>query len=266
MEAVQENKKWTGKRIAKLIVDIVCWIFFAIALVFTVFAFTAQSSVAKFPTIGGKAMLTVESPSMEGDHGFSEGDLIISKILPDVESKDKEDIEERANIISELKVTTYDTDGSIIEYGDVITFWKDLDADGTLELNSHRIIGTVARTDGHCEFITKGDNNVAKDNYTVLDNDIVGVWTGGRVRGMGSFITFLQPPHVGFFVCIILPLAGFLAYEVVVLVLTVKKMKGNDKRVISAAEEELIKQKAIEEFMAKQEAEKEAQEKSSDEK
>lgn len=265
MEAVQENKKWTGKKIAKLVVDIVCWIFFVFALVFTVFAFTAQSSVAKFPTIGGKAMLTVESNSMEGDHGFYVGDLIISKVLPDADSEKQEDKDQRAKAISELKVTTYNADGSIAEYGDVITFWKDLNADGVLELNSHRIVGTVTRIDNHYEFVTKGDNNPTKDSYTVLDNDIVGVWTGGRAPGLGGFIKFLQPPQVGFFVCIILPLAGFLAYEVVILVLAVKKAKGSDKRIISKAEEELIKQKAIEEFLAKQEAEK-AQNNSKDEK
>lgn len=265
MEAVQENKKWTGKRIGKLVVDIVCWIFFVFALVFTVFAFTAQSSVAKFPTIGGKAMLTVESDSMEGDHGFKVGDLIISKVLPDANSEKQEDKDERAKTISELKVTTYNADGTIAEYGDVITFWKDLNADGVLELNTHRIIGTVTRSDNHYEFVTKGDHNQYKDSYTVLDNDIVGVWTGGRAPGLGGFIKFLQPPQVGFFVCIILPLAAFLAYEVVVLVLAVRKAKGVDNKVISAAEEELIKQRAIEEYIAQQKAD-EAHNKSKDEK
>lgn len=264
MEATKKEKKpWTAKRISKLVVDIVCWIFFAFALVFTVFAFTAQNSAAKYPTFGGKAWLTVESDSMEGDHGFKVGDLIVCKLLPDKDSKDSAKIEERYTTMLNLKATEYDTDGSVKSYGDVITFWKDINQDGVLELNSHRIerVFVSEVNPGHIEFQTKGDNCTTRDPYTVLDDSVIGVWTGTRIGGLGSFIKFLQPPHVGFFVCIILPLAGFLAYEVVILILTIRKMKGKDKKVISAAEEELIKQKAIEEFLAKQEAEKASKDK-----
>ena len=272
MEAVKETKKWTGKKIAKLIVDIVCWIFFAIALVFTVLAFTAQSSAAKFPTIGGKAMLTVETNSMEGEHGFYVGDMIIVKVFPESNSTKPEDLEKRKAAISELKETTYNAEDptKIDEYGSVVTFWKDLDQDGTLELNTHRIIKAETRPDGHIAYITKGDNNPYVDPYQILDNDIIGVWNGKRMSGFGTFITFLQPgtpveKHLGFILFIIVPLAGFLTYEVIYLVLVVKKMRNKDKRLISAAEEELIKQKAVEEYMAKQDAEK-AQNKSKDEK
>ncbi len=131
-----------------------------------------------------------------------------------------------------------------------------------MELNTHRVIKVETRADGHYEFITKGDHNPGNDPYKVLDNDVVGVWTGKRVAGMGSFISFLQPPHLGFFLCIILPLAAFLAYDIVYLVVTIKKSKAKDRRIISKAEEELIKQKAIEEFLAKQEAEKASKDKS----
>lgn len=255
MEAKKE--KWTGKRIAKLVVDIVCYIFFAFALVFTIFAFTAQNSSTGVPTIGKKALLTVESSSMKSENGFDEGDLIFVKVLPDVE-----EAEERAKAISELKVTEYNADGSIKELGDVITFKKDLDYDGVLELNTHRIIGVETAANGHVYFTTKGDNNLSKDNDKVIDNDVLGVWTGKKNAGGGKFIHDLQPPQYGFFVFIILPLAGFLTYEIVILVLTIKKMKAGDSRTISAAEEELIKQKAVEEYLKKQEAEKASQENS----
>lgn len=258
MEAKKE--KWTGKRIAKLVVDIVCYIFFAFALVFTIFAFTAQNSSTGVPTIGHKALLTVESPSMKGENGFDEGDLIFVKVLPDVQDEDK--AEERAKAISELKVTEYNADGSIKELGDVITFKKDLNYDGVLELNTHRIIGVETDANGHLYFTTKGDNNLSNDNDKVIDNDILGVWTGKKNAGGGKFLHDLQPPQYGFFVFIIVPLAGFLTYEIVLLVLTIKKMKEGDGRKISAAEEELIKQKAIEEYLKKQEAEKASQENS----
>lgn len=262
MEATKEIKKWDAKRISKLIVDIVCWIFFAFALVFTVFAFAAQNSVTKYPTFGGKAWLTVETNSMEGDHGFYVGDLIVSKVLPSANDEDPKKQEERYTTLSQLKATEYNADGSIKSYGDVVTFWKDVNSDGVPDLNSHRIekIFESTKNPGHLEYQTKGDN-AKPDGYTIFDDSIIGVWTGTRIGGLGSFIKFLQPPQVGFFVFIILPLAGFLAYEVVILVLTIRKMKGKDQKVISAAEEELIKQRAIEEFLAKQEAEKASKDK-----
>ena len=209
---------------------------------------------------------------MEGEHGFYEGDLIITKILPDAnleedETKKAEYTTQRNEVFAELKAATYSADNTLEELGDVITFKKDLNGDGTVELNTHRIVEVrIDAINGHYYFVTRGDNVGHNDPYEVVDNDVVGVWTGKRIAGMGSFISFLQPPHVGFFVFIILPLAGFLAYEIVILVLTVKKMKGgSDKRTISKAEEELIKQQAIEEFLKKQEAEK-ANKKDSDNK
>lgn len=249
MEATKETKKWNAKRISKLVVDIVCWIFFAFALVFTVFAFSAQASKTNVPTIGNKALLNVQTDSMIGEDGFKPGDLIVIKVFPAIEETKKAD--ERKEFIADLKE------------GDVVTYWIDLNNDGVRELNSHRIV-EVNTIGGQTAFTTKGDNNPANDTNAVFDTDVVGVWTGKKAAGMGSFIDFLQPPHIGFFVFIIVPLAGFLAYEVVVLVLTIKKMKDGDKRSISKADEELIKQKAIEEYLKKQEAEKEASKENSE--
>lgn len=228
-----------AKKTTKIVVDVIFWIFFVFSLALTILAFTAQSSPTGVPTIGDTAMLTVESDSMEGEDGFYKGDLIFVEVFPDEE----EDKNGRTEKMAELQV------------GDVITFRKDLDGDGIVDLNTHRIISTRMNGESYV-FSTKGDNEEYQDLYEIYDSDIVGIWTGKRMAGFGSFINFLQPPQVGFFVCIILPLAGFLTYEVIVLVLTVKKMKGKDKKTITKEEEELIKQKAIEEFLKKQEAEK----------
>lgn len=231
------------KKNAKLVVDIIFWVFFAFSLAFTILAFTAQSSPSGIPTIGHTAMLTVESDSMEGKDGFNEGDLIFVKVFP----AEGEDDAARAEKMSELKV------------GDVITFKKDLNGDGTQELNTHRIVEICDKVGEHYVFQTKGDNKENNDLYQIFDTDIVGAWNNKRMAGFGKFISFLQPPHWGFFVCIILPLAGFLAYEIVFLVLNVREIKGKTTRKISKEDEELIKKQAIEEFLKKQEAEKNAE-------
>lgn len=228
-----------AKKVTKIVVDVIFWIFFVIALAFTVLAFTAQASPTGYPTIGGKALLTVQSDSMESKDGFYKGDLIVVKMF----KTEKEDAATRKQEIAALKVK------------DVITFKMDINGDGLEELNTHRII-EILEKDGHVVFHTKGDNTSAQDPYNLYDSKVLGKWTGTRVGGLGAFINFLQPPQVGFFVVIILPLAGFLTYEIVYLVINVKKMKKGDKRTISAAEEELIKQKAVEEYLKKQEAEK----------
>lgn len=242
MKSMSPKAKKTGK----IIVDVVFWVFFVFALAFTVLAFMARASAVNgFPQIGDKTLLTVETDSMKSEKGFNAGDLIISKVIKD---------DDKA--ISELKE------------GDVITFPYTIeDTDGAYKTIyvDHRIIAFEPQgTDGKI-IITHGDNNPDGVNERVLPDRVIAVWTGNKVAGLGSFISFLQPPHWGFFVVIILPLAGFLAYEIVVLVKAVQEIKGKDKRVISAAEEELIKQKAIEEYLQKQEAEK-ASEKTTDKK
>lgn len=232
------------KKIVKIVVDVFFWIFFALALFFTVFAFASQSSTRGYPKFGNTAFFSIQSNSMENstfeDGGFKKGDLIVTHVLSEQEK-------------NELKV------------GDVITYYWDLDGDGTLEANTHRITGiaeynvngTIARVQ------TKGDNNETNpvpEKYTVPTDRIECKWNGKKIGGLGSFISFLQKPY-GFWPIIIAPLTAFLIYEIVVLVKTIKKTKHAENRIISANEEELIKQRAIEEYLKKQAEEKSMSEK-----
>lgn len=249
-----------AKKITKIVVDVIFWVFFAFALAFTVLAFTAQSSTTGVPTIGNKAFMTVKTDSMDGEGGFKVGDLIVVEVLPEIESGDKKDetINAKREALSNIEV------GQSITFKMIVT-----DEKGTHEaFNTHKVIEITpdpAKPDDMlaATFHTQGINVALPDAEPPVGADVLGVWTGSRVKGLGSFITFLQPgkgpEHLGFPLLIILPLAGFFAYEVVILVLNVKKLKGDSgKRTISKAEEELIKQQAVEEFLKKQEAEKKA--------
>jgi len=228
------------KRITKIVVDVIFWLFFAFALCTTILAFSAQSSPTGYPEVGNKIMLTVQSDSMSGEDGFNEGDLIFINSF----DTEEENADARKESISKLQI------------GDVITFRRDLNNDGVVELNTHRIISIETLVDGQYVFRTQGDNKDLPDTYSIYECDILGKWNGKRLAGAGAVIDFLKPPHFGFFALIILPLTGFFAYEVIILVIYVRKIKNKDKRVITEADEELIKQKAIEEFLKKQEAEK----------
>lgn len=258
-----------AKKITKIVVDVIFWIFLVFSLGLTILAFTAQSSPSGIPTVGNKAYLTVATDSMDAEGGFKVGDLIVIEVIPEVKSsKPQETIKAKKEALE------------AIEVGQSITFREQITEGGTTYtvLNTHKVV-SITPDEEHPEdilyatFTTHGINDAGKEGVfeETLGGDVIGVWTGKRVAGLGKFITFLQPgkgkEHLGFVFCIILPLAGFFAYEVAVLAINVKKMKGeSDKKTITKAEEELIKQRAIEEFLQKQEAEKKASEKDTSEK
>ena len=75
-------------------------------------------------------------------------------------------------------------------------------------------------------------------------------------------MSFLQS-SLGFGLCILLPLALFFVYELVIFIRTVLSLKNEGKKVISAEDEEMIKQRAIEEYLRRQQ-EKEQKDSSSD--
>ena len=222
------------KKGLKIASDILFWIFFVLAILFTVIAFSSKSSSKGYPKFGNTALFTIESDSMNVEGGFKKNDLIITHVLSDDEK-------------DQLKV------------GDVITFVLPGTSGESSDqgiFNTHRIVEEpVKDASGHLVYVqTKGDANTTKDGYKVLVDNIEARWDGGKIGALGGVISFLRQPY-GFWPCIIVPLCGFLGYEIFVLVTTIQKTKNKDKRLISKADEELIKQQAVEEFLKKQQEE-----------
>lgn len=225
-----ESKK---KKIVKIVLNTLLWIFLVFAFCMMMLAFMAQANDTGVPAIGKKCILTVVSDSMEPT--IKKGDLIIGTTLTPDEKK-------------ELKA------------GDIITFFADLDGDGVKDINTHRIVKD--HYDGaDYAFRTKGDNsslyaaNQEDDGYTVNLDDIICTWKEGdaQAHGLGTFIAFLQS-RTGFLCIIVIPLAIFFIYEIVMFVLTLLKVKNKDKKVITAEDEAIIRQKAIEEYLRMQQA------------
>lgn len=222
------------KKGLKIASDILFWIFFVLAILFTVIAFSSKSSSRGYPKFGDTALFTIESDSMNVEGGFKKNDLIITHVLSDDEK-------------DQLKV------------GDVITFVIPGTSGESSDqgiFNTHRIVEEpVKNADGHLVSVkTKGDANSTMDDYRVVAGNIEARWDGGKIGALGGVISFLRQPY-GFWPCIIVPLCGFLGYEIFVLVTTIQKTKNQDKRMISKADEELIKQQAVEEFLKKQQEE-----------
>lgn len=94
------------------------------------------------------------------------------------------------------------------------------------------------------------------DSTNLLRSDILAVWSGSRIGGVGSVIKFLQKP-VAFFLVILIPLLLLFGYNIFLLVKMIIAEKTRNAREAAIAEvsanqidEEEIKRKAIEEYLA----------------
>lgn len=206
------------KKVAIVIGNVLLWMIVIFALVVTMLVFSSTNSngVANFL---GYIPLTVESPSMHPT--FDEGDLIICKQIEDPYS---------------LKVD------------DVITFWTLID--GQKVKNTHRIV-KINDTGNSISFITRGDNNPIDDELPAYQSELIGKWTNVRLTGAGKIMAFLRT-KLGFFVCILLPMALFFLLELYKFILTVISLK-NDQNVPELDEEE-IRRRAVAEYIEEQKA------------
>ena len=111
-------------------------------------------------------------------------------------------------------------DAQTLKEGDVIAFF-DPAGNGT-SIVTHKIKEVIYNDgDGSIkEFKTYGINNFSADGSPEIDRvhvpvgDVVGIYNGFRIPYLGSVAMFMQTT-VGLLVCIGIPLALFIAYEVI---------------------------------------------------
>lgn len=234
-EKEKQNVKSTPKKVLSIVGNTLLWLFVAFAVLMTIFAITSRSNVDNVPSIGGKIIAPIVTDSMKPT--FKSGDLLICD-----------------------KLKTLD-DQLSLEEGDVVQFRarRDLNGDGKNDLIAHRIIKVNYQDDGVTvkNYDLKGDNDAGVE--TVNPVDVVSKWNGTKIPGVGKFIFFLQT-FLGFGLLIVLPLVLFFILELVLFIKKYLEIKNAGKKKITAADEELIKQKAIEEYLRKQQEEKAAQE------
>ncbi len=229
-----ETKK-TLKKTLSIVGNVLLWLFVAFSLLITVLVFSAQGNEDGVPSLFGKSWITISSNSMADTYG--QGDLVFMEKLSE---KEKASLKE----------------------GDIITYWAtelDINQDGITgnDLNTHRIVGFE-----NGEIITKGDNNTHADNkdklhpYTVDMKDVVGKCTeDGKLPMVGGILSWLRSP-LGFFLCVVLPLILFFLYELYNFISIIVAERAK-KKPVSTEEEEAIKRRAIEEYLAAQESAKE---------
>lgn len=206
----------------KKIIDIILWVVLGLITAFVMVAFVARIENPDMPKLGNNYYMSVESESMKGT--FNKGDVIVVK-------------------------SYLDEDRTKFEKDDVITYFA-YDESGNRYINTHRVLYVEVREDA-TYYKTKGDNNLTEDSYFVTDSNVVGEWTGVTIPVVGGIISFIRTIP-GFIVCIVAPMGAFLIYQLIDFVRAIEKYKNKDKVVLSKEEEELIKQKAIAEYLAKQ--------------
>ncbi|MCR4614783.1 MAG: signal peptidase I [Clostridiales bacterium] len=284
-------------KVVNTIVNILLVIVLIFSATITVMVLTSTFNEERIPSLGNKAVLTIETDSMLGPKGFSTKDVVIIDRLT----------EEEAQNLQVGQVITFHT--SILEYEVLLT---------------HRIVGVYYHGDVRY-YVTRGDNTPARDTEYVTAKEIVGVWnnwhttaadnkevlnaepvvtdidelsaqpedpnrplSGPMIKGLGGVLKFLSS-QTGFMVCIIVPLALFFIYQLYKLftmisenknkaaMAAVEAEKAKIEEMLKAAgknadgtdasppteplDEEAQKQKIIEEYLAKQKAEKEEEEK-----
>ena len=227
--------KTEAKKIVSIVLNVLVWAILVFATLVTILTFVSMNAKDGVPSIFGKSIVSVQSPSMDGDKegSFKQGDMLfVDKITQD----EAWDLQE----------------GTIIVYRAPI----DINGDGeTGDINTHRIIGKRVTEGGIVYFETQGDAEPVPDNYELRFTDVIAVYNGhSRLRGMGAVADFLKS-SIGFLLVVVLPMALFFLYELYNLfkILMENKMQ-KASATVSAETEEEIKRRAIEEFLAQQAA------------
>ncbi|MBE5958536.1 MAG: signal peptidase I [Lachnospiraceae bacterium] len=210
------------KRVFEVAADILAWVLLIVAffVTLTVLTSTKNDGVAR---LFGYTPMSVQSNSMKPT--FNKGDLILVKKVDDLYS---------------------------LKENDVITFYTIVE--DTKIINTHRIV-KIEKKDNSISFITRGDNNPVDDEIPVVPADIIGKWTGKSFGKVGVALDFVQTQK-GFFICIIIPIAIIFLFELYKFIQTLIEVKTEG---LQDVDEEEIKKKAIEEYLAKQQKEAQAQ-------
>lgn len=222
----------------KKIINIVLTV---LQIVLVLLAVTASIIIIANPssnTIGKTStrLLPVLSDSMDGPHkdSFKKGDLVISK-KPDGKK----------------------WDANKLEIGDIITYELPTVANA---YNTHRIVDYKKNDAGQVVgYITRGDKpGLSNDEGYVLPHNVLGIYKSHLV-GTGKAILWLQTP-TNFLLVIVLPLVLLFVYNIVIFVKMIMDNKvakateqaGAGTIATEGLSEEEIKQKIIEEYLAKQ--------------
>ena len=179
MDAVAQPSK--GRRVANIVINVVLVLAIIVAALCTYTSYVSTSGNG-VPSLLGIRILSIKTESMYPT--LNPGDLIFDTGVKDT---------------------------SALRPGDIITYWTVID--GERVLNTHRIT-EIYNGGGYLIFQTKGDNNTAADPLTVHESEIVGMYKGAKIGGLGKVFDYLQT-STGFLIVVVIPVAIFFLYHLI---------------------------------------------------
>lgn len=219
------------KKIGSIALDALIVMIFIISLLVVVASITANRQNGQ-ANVFGYTVNSVQTDSMAPS--INAGDLVVSKLIT---------ADNKAEIV--------------LEKGQIVSFYDELE-NGMPILITHRI-DDIKDEGGTLIYTTWGDNRVSApipdDPMTINEIQSVCLF---RIPFAGRFIDFLKTP-LGFILCLVLPLLGFIAwqaYKLVSLYLKSKKLELEEEaEKISKTKSELSEEEKnaiIAEYLAKQ--------------
>lgn len=171
LEYNKQEKVIKRKKTMKVVRNVLFYVFLTIIVPF--FVFSLINRIQKNTTmIGNRAMMVVASGSMsfkneKNDYLLGEDDRFNYQF-------------NRGDIIILEKVKSIDD----IEKYDVICYYNPQQKMNVI----HRVIEVKSNN----AYVTRGDANDASDNFEPSLTDVVGLYNGKALRGVGLFVLFLQ--------------------------------------------------------------------------
>lgn len=177
---MKEEKAKSSISILVNIVSTVVLVFSVIICILIIMSLKSSSGVAQ---VFGYTVFSVQSDSMEPV--FYEGDLIVVRCTKPADRFEK---------------------------GDVVSYFT-YDKVGTRFVNTHRIV-KVLKGETRDRYLTQGDNAPQMDDKKLSSSNILGVYTGKRVSGLGKVIDFINSP-TGVLLCVVIPSAIIIVAQII---------------------------------------------------
>ncbi len=203
------NKKF--KSVMNVLLDVVIVLFLVFAALTLVVSLSQKvEKPGSVSQIFGYTFRSVQSSSMEAydesgkliDGAFRKGDIVICKVTGNV----NDTYEVGDTVLFQMPVTRND-DGTYTECAP----YEALE----YVYVTHSITEVVTSDDGTLLYKTQGINEHSLPDLNYKDaSEIKAVYTGTRLAGFGTFSDFVKS-GLGFFLCIILPIAIFVIIQTI---------------------------------------------------
>lgn len=245
--------KLTPKQKKIIDITVTCVQVAIIILAITVSAIVIANPIASSATVGeGKTkLLPVLTDSMNGKDEYYEANGF------DIKTRFKS---------GDLVIAETPKDNRTLQRGDIVTYIGNVN--GYEALITHRIVEAID-SDGDNKmdtYVVQGDVVTATEN---LHPDKVLAVYKSHLKGVGKAINWLQD-STNFLLVIVIPLALLFIYNIILVVRMVMEYKMSKAKEsagdVAVIDEEEIKRKAIEEYLAQQKANEETSSDTSEDK